>query len=265
MTDFTLSSDSVNVEQIMKEIRARIDEKRGVDYTEDEIRRLATVKLETFLDPDKIRSDLVEHFRQGSDFKHEQDDLTHNHGFDEKILYKSSRGVMGPVIYRIRKLLNPILKMFFNPEPLVQKLQRQNETNELTFELLNNLVVEITRLGIDMKNHKMRLESISSRLDFDERRARAMEGLLQYMPERSTGPSSPTTGNATTEDSEEKSEDGNAIRRRRRRRRGRRRTSDGTGEDSTKNATSSEDPQVAEPEAAAPESDKKGDADTPDL
>ena len=34
MPDFNVRSDSVNVEQIMEQIRARIREKRGVDYTE---------------------------------------------------------------------------------------------------------------------------------------------------------------------------------------------------------------------------------------
>ena len=45
MADFNVRSDSVNVEQIMEQIRARIREKRGVDYTEEQIRQLATVKF----------------------------------------------------------------------------------------------------------------------------------------------------------------------------------------------------------------------------
>ena len=53
MTDFNVRSDNVDVEQIMRQIRARIREKRGVDYTEDEIRELANVKLEKFLDPQR--------------------------------------------------------------------------------------------------------------------------------------------------------------------------------------------------------------------
>ena len=58
MADFNVRSDSVNVEQIMDEIRARIREKRGLDYTEEQIRELAEVKLEKFLDPRGVRSDL---------------------------------------------------------------------------------------------------------------------------------------------------------------------------------------------------------------
>ena len=64
MPDFNVRSDSVNVEQIMEQIRARIREKRGVDYTEEQLRELAAVKLEKFLDPRGLRSDLVDQFRR---------------------------------------------------------------------------------------------------------------------------------------------------------------------------------------------------------
>src|SRR5437016_3840241 len=64
MADFNVRSDSVDVEQIMRQIRARIREKRGVDYTEAEVQQLAKVKLEKFLDPRGLRSDLLEQFRR---------------------------------------------------------------------------------------------------------------------------------------------------------------------------------------------------------
>jgi len=46
MADLNVRSDSVNVEQIMKQIRTRIREKRGSDYTQAELQQLATAKLE---------------------------------------------------------------------------------------------------------------------------------------------------------------------------------------------------------------------------
>src|ERR1700716_1495632 len=63
MPDFNVRSDSVNVEQIMEQIRARIREKRGVDYTEQQLRDLAAVKLEKLIDP-RVRSDLVDQFKR---------------------------------------------------------------------------------------------------------------------------------------------------------------------------------------------------------
>jgi len=64
MAEFNIRSESVDVEQIMRQIRARIREKRGVDYTEADIRHLANVKLEKFLEPSGVRSDLLEQFHR---------------------------------------------------------------------------------------------------------------------------------------------------------------------------------------------------------
>src|SRR5437870_10473677 len=107
MADFNVRSDSVNVEQIMEQIRARIREKRGVDYTEEQIRELAAVKLEKFLDPRGVRSDLLNEFRRV-----EPDP---NYAFEDSTLFDSTRA---PIQW-IRKLLQPVLKLFFNPNPLI--------------------------------------------------------------------------------------------------------------------------------------------------
>ena len=180
MTDFQIRSDNVNVEQIMGQIRSRIREKRGVDYTEDEIRELANVKLEKFLDPRGVRSDLLEQFRRAK-----ADGPARNYKFEDTTLFESNRAI----VRFFRKMLRPILKLFFNPNPLIEALHIQAELNttslrhqDLQQELIHNLVLEITRMGIEVKNLKMRLESMSSRLDFDERRARALEGVVQYRP-----------------------------------------------------------------------------------
>src|SRR6201998_4429374 len=107
MPDFTIRADAVNVEQIMEQIRARIREKRGVDYTEEQIRQLASVKLERFLDPKGIRSDLLDQFRKVQP-PYEPPELP-NYAFEDSTLYESHRGI----IRFIRKLLNPLLKLFF--------------------------------------------------------------------------------------------------------------------------------------------------------
>src|SRR5207248_3816421 len=154
MPDFNIRSDSVNVEQIMEQIRARIREKRGVDYTEQQIRELAAVKLEKFLDPRGVRSDLLDQFRRAQ----APLDLP-NYAFEDSTLYESHRA---PIRW-IRKVLNPILKLLFNPNPLIQalhiqarlnalyaeQLSRQRAVDELHYEVMHNLVVELTRLGIE--------------------------------------------------------------------------------------------------------------------
>src|SRR3954465_16050758 len=197
MADFSVRSDSVNVEQIMEQIRARIREKRGVDYTEQQLQELAAVKLERFLDPRGVRSDLLQRFRERQP-RYERPKLP-LYGFEDTTIYATHRGLL----QWIRRVLRPVLKLFFNPNPIVNALHAQSVINDLNlereerhvqrgleieslyYEILHNLVFELTRSSMEVKNLKMRVESLSSRLEFDERRARALESAVAYKPSSS--------------------------------------------------------------------------------
>jgi len=239
MTDFNVRSDSVDVEQIMARIRERVREKRGVDYTEDEIRELASVKLERFLDPRSLRSDLIEHYRKARP----QDTFNlppppETFVFEEDTIYTSTR----PILRAVRRLLNPLLKLFFSPNPIIHALNQQSRINEylfkidsrvrgrheldlLNYELLHNLVVETTRASIEVKNMKMHVEALAARLDFVERRARALEGVVQYRTE-----ALPVRPIAPLGEAKPAEAGADKPARKRRRRRGRRRPAEGEGE-----------------------------------
>jgi hypothetical protein len=172
MDDFKIRSDSVNVEHIMQQIRARIREKRGVDYTEQQIRDLAAAAFERVLDPKGERPGLLDAYRQGRVPAADQ------YSFEDTTLFDSHRA---PLRW-IRRLLRPVLKLFFNPNPLIQALhvqagvnERNAESSRLTFELLYHLVLETTRLTVELEALKMRVESATARLDFAERRSRVAE------------------------------------------------------------------------------------------
>ena len=258
MSEMNVRSDSVDVEQIMRQIRARIREKRGADYTEAELQQLATVKLEKFLDPRGLRSDLVAEYRRTRVVP----PAPPNYEFGETTLYETHRGLLRS----LRSLFKPLLKLFFNPDKITTALHIQAEVNTqaearlrkleerepLSYELLHNLTLEITRLGIEVHNLKMRVESLSSRVDFDERRAKALEGVVQYRtpaPSRTAPPPvqaalvQPATAAGASTDSSDgaapRSEAGSpdaaangATGERRRRRRRRRRRPGGTMADS---------------------------------
>ena len=202
MSDFQIRSESVDVEQIMKQVRQRILEKRGADYTEEQIRELASVRLEKFLDPNNLRSDLLEQFRKSRPASHsEPPAITPPYTTEQADVFATHRGS----VRFLRKLFAPILKMMFNANTLHQVLHTQAqfnvdllkrearrkiefdrsraEWNSLYYEVLHNLVLETTRMGIEVQNLRMKLESLSSRLDFSERRVRALEGVVQYRPE----------------------------------------------------------------------------------
>jgi hypothetical protein len=160
MSDLNVKSDSVDVEQIMKQIRSRIREKRGSDYTEGELQQLASAKFEQFADPSGLRSDLLEQFRKRG---------------DEPSTYHRHRGV--------RRLLLMMV------HPVLKRVQKQVMSDlNLYFEIIHNLVIEVTKLGVENHNLKMKVESLSSRLDFDERRGRALEGAVQHRQPRQHQP-----------------------------------------------------------------------------
>ena len=126
MADFSVRSDAVDVEQIMKQIRGRIAEKRGVDYTEEQIRELASVRLAKFLDPKNLRSDLLEQFRRSRPaVSVDPASFEPPYTFDDQTLFTSHRGPLR----LIRRLLFPILKLFFNPNTLNQVLHTQSKFN----------------------------------------------------------------------------------------------------------------------------------------
>ena len=110
MADFTVRADQIDVEQIMRQIKARIRDKRGADYTEAEIRELASVKLEKFLDPRAVRSNLLQHYRSE---KQPAPLITPDEAhpplwdFNPQTVYVSDRGAAGRILTIIRKILKP--------------------------------------------------------------------------------------------------------------------------------------------------------------
>ena len=249
MAEFNTRADSVDVTQIMARVRASIREQRSPADAERQIREQAEAALDRCLEPLRAGSARVEHDRQlALPGRFDRDRRGNSLApepfeFNEDTVYVSSAGgTMGKLIRLIRKLLNPILRLFFNPDPIIFAMMRQAEINSRLLDLLNrvnaefertgkkfaareeldalnyevthNLVAEMTRLSVDMKNHKMLVESVAGRLDFDERRAQALEAARQN---RST----PQTSGPELADG-----DGSAApptRTRRRRRRSRRR------------------------------------------
>jgi hypothetical protein len=207
MSEFTIRSESVDVEQIMKQIRQRVLEKRGADYTEEQIRELASVRLEKFLDPNNLRSDLLDQFRKSRPATvSEPPAITPPYTAEQTDIFATHRGS----VRFLRKLFGPLLKLLFNANTLHQVLHTQAqfnvdllkrearrkiefdrsraEWNSLYYEVLHNLVLETTRMGIEVQNLRMKVDSLSSRLDFSERRVRALEGVVQYRPEAVRGP-----------------------------------------------------------------------------
>jgi hypothetical protein len=242
--------DRVDVEQIMRDIRSRIAQRSGVDLSNQQIQELAARRLEAILDPRGLKPELLDQLRRSAGDKAAPvDDATvpaaQSFPFDEASLYDSPNALLR----FIRKLLHPVLRILFNPSPVAHALaqqsrfnselaardaerdRRQAEWNALHFEILKRLALDLSRSSIETQNLLLRVESLSTKVDFNERRVRTLEGTqaqvrqprpdsVQAVPGASAaGQPEPVHSQPSPADAQPGSE---TPRRRRRRRRGRR-------------------------------------------
>ena len=241
----------VDVEQIMRDIRSRIAQRSGVELSNQQIQELAARRLEAVLDPRGLNPALLEQLRRSAGERPSGADTAvktpDTHPFDEASLYDSPNGLLR----FLRRLLNPILRLFMNPTPIAHSLalqsrfnaelasrdaerdRRQAEWNALHYQILQRLVMEVSRVSIEAQSQAMRVESLAGKVDFNERRVRSMEGAQPQVraprPQEAVQPAQaavPTVEGggqpSPTPPSEGASGEQQQPRRRRRRRRGRR-------------------------------------------
>jgi hypothetical protein len=169
---FEITSPDVDVQEIMRAIRKRIDEKKQRLYTEDEIREIAERRLDGVLDAHDFRSDLIADFRAHPE--------RWNFSFEAETLYRSSRGLVGRLLRTLRGVLQPVQKLFWNPNPLIAALSRQSELNKYFVHLLHNLAVEVTRQNLELQDLKNRNLQLQGRVEFLARREKTLESMVVF-------------------------------------------------------------------------------------
>ena len=244
--------DQVDVEQIMRDIRGRIAQRQGIDLSTQQIQDLAARRLESILDPRTIKPSLLDALRRtaGAAPARRADKAPTEPAFtfEDTTIYDSHRGALR----LIRRLLNPLLKLFFNPNPLIRALHlqaqlnveaaerdadregQQTEWNALHYEIVQRLVTEVSRDSLELKSLSMRIESLDAKVDFNERRVRGIEGSV-HRPRSQSRPAEPVAASSGVEGETAPAETAtgtapakvegqppNGTKRRRRRRRGRR-------------------------------------------
>ncbi len=172
---FEIKAKDVDVEAIMAAIRKRIEEKKRGLYTEEEIRGIAERRLDGVLDAHDFSSDLLADFRSQTP--------RWNFQFDPETIYRSSRGAVGRVLERIRRLLKPLQKLFWNPNPMIFALSRQADLNKYYVHLFHNLSLELTRLNLELQELKNRNLQLQGRLELLARREKTLESMVIYRDE----------------------------------------------------------------------------------
>jgi hypothetical protein len=246
--------NQVDVEQIMREIRGRIAQRQGIDLSNQQIQDLAARRLESILDPRAIKPSLLDALRRsaGAQAQRAAEKIPNEpaFSFEDTTIYDSHRGLMR----FIRRMLNPLLKLFFNPNPLIRALhiqaklnveaaerdaerdRRQTEWNALHYEIVQRLVTEVSRATLELQALSLRVESLDAKVEFNERRVRGIEGSVhrarpQVVPGRpepsavsapAPEAAEPASAEAHVAAPAEGPQTSESARRRRRRRRGRR-------------------------------------------
>jgi hypothetical protein len=172
---FEIEGKDVDVERIMRSIRQRIEEKRQGLYSDEEIREIAEHRLDAVLDAHEFNSDFIADFRTQPG--------RWNFSFDPETLYRSSRGAVGQLLERVRGLLKPIQKLFWNPNPMIAALSRQASLNSYYVHVLHGLAVELTKLNLELQDLRNRNLQLQGRLELLARREKTLEDMVVYREE----------------------------------------------------------------------------------
>ena len=176
---FEIKSEDVDVQEIMRSIRKRIEEKRKGLYTDGEIREIAEHKLNAVLSAHEFDSSFLPEI----DKLRERWDLP----FGPETIYVSSRGLLGRTLETIRRLLRPVQKLFWNPGPMIWAICRQGDINRdindhsiQVLHVLHNLTVEVTKLNLELQEQKNRVLELRGRLELQARREKTLEDMVVY-------------------------------------------------------------------------------------
>jgi hypothetical protein len=172
---FEIKAEGVDVARLLAEVQRKVEERRGKLYTEEELRYIAERPLEGVVQPHDVRADLGEELRRR--------EASWNYSFDAQTLFRSSHGLTGRAIEAARRLLRPVQKLFWNPNPMIAALSRQSDLNRFSVDLLHNLVLELTRLSLEVQELRSRNLELASRLEALARREKTLEGMVAYRRE----------------------------------------------------------------------------------
>src|ERR1044071_5614813 len=191
-------ADQVDVDQIVRDIKARISQRHGIDLSAQQIQELAARRLEAILDPRTVKPGLLDQLRKaaGAAADIAPSEPADAYTFEDHTIYDTHNGLLR----FLRRLFNPILKLFFNPTPIAAALnaqakvnrdaarreadreRTQAEWNALHYTVLQRLVTEVSRVSLEMQSLALRVESLATRADFAERRIRGLEALPAAPP-----------------------------------------------------------------------------------
>ena len=182
----TAQRDQVDVEQIMRDIRARISQRHGIELTTQQIQELAARRLEAILDPRTVKP------RCSSSCAVPPATPATRAPRGRRARRSTTRRSTNRNADRFGSCAaaEPDPEAVLQPEPADSGAEhpgaaepggwrargrarrRQAEWNALHYEILQRLVTEVSRASLEMQALSMRVEALAAKVDFNERRVR---------------------------------------------------------------------------------------------
>ncbi len=148
------SPNRIDVVQIVRQIRQQIEEQHMANATAASVRQQVRAQIRNLLQqapyPGDVKKDLLD-----------QDLLWI---FDPQSFWYSRRPVWGAVINVLRRILRPIVKLFFNPDPLLHHIHRMSYWMAFQQQLIEDLMVERELERRARARHKRSHRSGSTRM-----------------------------------------------------------------------------------------------------
>lgn len=171
----------VNVKEIMEKIRRDIEERRK-KIDSEEVRKIEYEELKPWADHSEIRNFYEPILYGGVPSKGEespapQESITPQSKSLKNFL-KKIFSIPRPWILRgLLFYLRPYIDSFIEPkfDELTLNLQRSMEYIKLLHNLSNNMVVEMSKLKVEVDALRNRLITLENKLEFLEKRERVLE------------------------------------------------------------------------------------------
>lgn len=164
-----IKDDQIDVAEIMKTIRERIQRKRELGiYTDEELEEIASLRLQSYADEAEIDTELLQKLLQP------------NHNWNISADYKITThrsSTAAKLIVIAKKLVRPFVRLYTD-----HIINRQAQLNLYYAHLIHNLVREISRLQLQVTALKNRCDLMEREKDFIEKREKTLEKMLDLKP-----------------------------------------------------------------------------------
>lgn len=164
-----IKDDQVDVAEIMKQIRERIQRKRELGiYTDEEVEEITSLRLQSYADEAEIDTELLTKLLQPN----------HNWNISVDYAIKTHRSsAAAKLIILVKKLIRPFVRLYTD-----HIFNRQAQLNLYYAHLIHNLVRETSRLQLQVTSLKNRCDLMEREKEFLEKREKTLEQMVDLKP-----------------------------------------------------------------------------------